>query len=405
MNDSPKSEEANTIVTPARSGEPAATQRIDRRLVTSRIDRFTDHLACGGDNELADPPEHLVQQPATIRLEAGTSSIHRPAMLGKGAGSGFLDEASGIGRGSFEQRSRSAACAIEHLTPFGRQLIGLRPAPALEASSWGPHRLGALEPSPCDRRKDELRDDPEHDEEEYELDHERPVRNQEVRRLRNRGRRDRCSSKHERGALLLLVEDEDEEGHEADVDEVGRFTEADDDEHQGHQPTLGLGLTGDAGDRLATGEAVTNGCADGAAAEREAAADHCACELNRLPPCCRPLLTYFLSFVDFRSLARGSIGLRLSSVVSRDRRLEVQDGQQREDKRLQRPDKTAVEGLPDDVEHRDRCDELCRNGIGDQITSSRPPAKMLPKSRSASVIGLVSSSMKLIGKRAANGRK
>ena len=58
--------------------------------------------------------------------------------------------------------------------------------------------------------------------------------------------------------------------------------ETHDDEHDREQPTLRLGLAGDAGDRLAAGQAVADRCADGAAAECEAAADHGAGQLDRL---------------------------------------------------------------------------------------------------------------------------
>ncbi len=59
-------------------------------------------------------------------------------------------------------------------------------------------------------------------------------------------------------------------------------TRPDDDEHDREQPALGFWLAGDAGDRLAAGQAVADGGADGAAAEGEPAADHGAGKLDRL---------------------------------------------------------------------------------------------------------------------------
>ena len=58
-------------------------------------------------------------------------------------------------------------------------------------------------------------------------------------------------------------------------------TRPDRQEHDGEQPALGLGLPGHAGDRLAPGQAVADGGADGAAAQDQAAADHGAGQLDR----------------------------------------------------------------------------------------------------------------------------
>src|ERR1017187_3955180 len=60
---------------------------------------------------------------------------------------------------------------------------------------------------------------------------------------------------------LLLVQREDEQRGESQVHEVHGFNQADRQEHDGEQPALSLGLTGHPGDRLATGQAVTDGCA------------------------------------------------------------------------------------------------------------------------------------------------
>src|SRR3954453_19333229 len=75
------------------------------------------------------------------------------------------------------------------------------------------------------------------------------------------------------GMDRLLPEDEDEQRHEGEVDEVHGLDQADGQEEEGGQPTLRLRLAGDARDQVPTGHAVTDGGADGAAAERETTAD------------------------------------------------------------------------------------------------------------------------------------
>jgi len=45
---------------------------------------------------------------------------------------------------------------------------------------------------------------------------------------------------------------------------------------------LGFGLAGDACDRLAAGQAVTDGCAHGAATEGQTTADHGSGQLDRI---------------------------------------------------------------------------------------------------------------------------
>ncbi len=67
-----------------------------------------------------------------------------------------------------------------------------------------------------------------------------------------------------------------------EVDEVGGLAQADGEEHEGDEPSLRLGLAGDTLDGRATGEPVTDGCADRATAEGQPSADHGAGELNRL---------------------------------------------------------------------------------------------------------------------------
>src|ERR1039458_6012581 len=56
---------------------------------------------------------------------------------------------------------------------------------------------------------------------------------------------------------------------------------------------------------------------------------------------------------------------RRPSVTSGDSRVEIEQGEQGEDERLDRADEQAVEQLPDDVHHWDRQDEL-RREVGDQ---------------------------------------
>ena len=79
-----------------------------------------------------------------------------------------------------------------------------------------------------------------------------------------------------------LGEDEDEQRREGQVDEVHAFDQTDDQEHGRVEAALDLGLAGDAGDGLATGQAVTDGGADGPASERQAAADEGAGQLDGL---------------------------------------------------------------------------------------------------------------------------
>src|SRR4051794_4618094 len=90
----------------------------------------------------------------------------------------------------------------------------------------------------------------------------------------------------------LLPQDEDEVGHEAQVDEVHRLDQADRQEQDREQLGPRLGLTGDARNRLGASQAVTDGCADGATTEGEATAHHGSRGLDRgyeLGICCHCL--------------------------------------------------------------------------------------------------------------------
>src|SRR5215210_5543417 len=96
-------------------------------------------------------------------------------------------------------------------------------------------------------------------------------------------------TKVDAGIGLLLAENEDEVGHEPQVDEVHGLDEADRQEQDGEQLRPGLGLTGDAGDGLRAGQPVSDGRADGATAQGEATAYQCARGLDRgykLGICC-----------------------------------------------------------------------------------------------------------------------
>src|SRR6476646_4549127 len=64
---------------------------------------------------------------------------------------------------------------------------------------------------------------------------------------------------------LLDRSGEHEQGHERQVDEVGRLDQTDRDEEGREGSTLRLGLAGDAGGQSVTGEAVPHACADCAA--------------------------------------------------------------------------------------------------------------------------------------------
>ena len=75
-------------------------------------------------------------------------------------------------------------------------------------------------------------------------------------------------------SLDFGCDDEDEEDAEREVDEVHALDQADDEEHGRCEPSLRVGLTGDAVDGGVAGQAVTDCCADGTSAERQARGDH-----------------------------------------------------------------------------------------------------------------------------------
>src|ERR1700722_10089243 len=79
-----------------------------------------------------------------------------------------------------------------------------------------------------------------------------------------------------------LGEDEHEQGGERQVDEVHAFDQTHDQEHGRVEPALHFRLPGDAGDGLASGQAVTDSGADGTAAEGEPAAREGAGQLDGL---------------------------------------------------------------------------------------------------------------------------
>ena len=142
-----------------------------------------------------------------------------------------------------------------------------------------------------------LGQDAEHEQERDQLDDERRVGDEEVDEARSTR------------AQLALGEDEDEQGGEGQVDEVHAFDQTDDQEHGRVQPALDLGLTGDAGDGLATGQAVTDGGADGATAEGETAAGEGAGQLDGL---LRVLAMWWISPVVGASSGMGIVGGRTS---------------------------------------------------------------------------------------------
>ena len=73
----------------------------------------------------------------------------------------------------------------------------------------------------------------------------------------------------------------------------GHLDEADDEEHRRVQAALDLGLAGDARDRLATGEAVTDGGTHGTTAQCETTADEGAGQFDRLLHACSHLILLF----------------------------------------------------------------------------------------------------------------
>src|SRR5579875_680324 len=83
------------------------------------------------------------------------------------------------------------------------------------------------------------------------------------------------------GTIRLLSEDEDEEDHESQVDEVHGLRETHRKQEERHQATAGLRLARYAGDGLSTGEPVADRRADGAARQRQSAADKTARHLDR----------------------------------------------------------------------------------------------------------------------------
>ena len=72
---------------------------------------------------------------------------------------------------------------------------------------------------------------------------------------------------------LLLFEDVDEHDHEQQVDEVHGLDESDGQEEVRTRLVLNLRLTGDGGNGLATGQAVTNRGADSSSTEGDTATD------------------------------------------------------------------------------------------------------------------------------------
>src|SRR3954453_19465 len=84
-------------------------------------------------------------------------------------------------------------------------------------------------------------------------------------------------------------DDEDEQHGEGQVDEVHGLHQADGQEEQRLQLTLCLRLPGNALDQRATGQTVTDGSANGTAAEREPATDETAGDLDRSGCSCHVL--------------------------------------------------------------------------------------------------------------------
>jgi hypothetical protein len=78
-----------------------------------------------------------------------------------------------------------------------------------------------------------------------------------------------------------LAQYEHEQGHEGQVDEVHRLTQTNREEEDRHEATLRLGLTSNTLEGRATGQAVADRRADGAAAEGDAAADERTGSLQR----------------------------------------------------------------------------------------------------------------------------
>src|SRR5206468_6347375 len=115
---------------------------------------------------------------------------------------------------------------------------------------------------------------PEDQQERNELGEERRVGDQEVTPC------DHVQCCHRRTSAL--GENENEQHREGEVDEVHRLDQAHRQEEQRLQPALRLGLPCDAGDELTTGKPVTDGGADRATAEGQAAADETAGQLDCL---------------------------------------------------------------------------------------------------------------------------
>ena len=172
------------------------------------------------------------------------------------------------------------------------------------------------------------------------------------------------------------------------------------DEHDREQPALRLGLACDAGDR-GCGESVADGRADGAATDHEPATDDRASQLDRLlGRVCHVLLLSWVLVGPGWSLVRGVLSRPGSA--PRDRRFEVDDGEESEDERLHRADQHAGEQLPDDVDERDGCDQFGREQV-DGEEEEHPSGEDVAEESKARVNGLITSSMTLSGSINLNG--
>src|SRR5579875_231752 len=140
------------------------------------------------------------------------------------------------------------------------------------------------------------------------------------------------------GEGLAGGEDEHEQGREGQVDEVHGLHQADDEEHGRVQAALDFGLAGDAGDRLAAGQAVADRRSYCPPAEGEASSGERTGELysffqagsHWLLSCCPCLRASLMPFLGYGELV-------------------VQDGEQCEYEGLDRADE-QVEQLPGNAE-------------------------------------------------------
>src|SRR3954465_1461890 len=156
--------------------------------------------------------------------------------------------------------------------------------------------------------------------------------------------RDMCASAY--GGIRLLSEHEDEVTHEAKVIQEQAPTQTDRDVEQGRKSAGGFRLASHTGDVLATGETVTDRRADGAPTEGDATADHGARErycLFHAVDCHVPISPSVSP--DERPDERHCCA-RVLVAPPVHREAEGNDGEQREDQRLDGADE-HVEQLPD----------------------------------------------------------